>query len=1564
MGKPRFSRSRGILFSFLFLCASIGAAQGLPVQAHAAEDLGLPYMCWSTGPLDGTFSSDHNDQGAQGWGGDKESVVDRRDMLVKGLDGYKLKPEPEREVLFNSFPEIVDYVFYAEIGGPQEAERINDKRFGELNKLFAGGGLDEDIPIPWASRDSYLNRRPVAIPYSGAIKSYSARWIDPDNPGGGQTINVSAMLRDQMASNIDITAGTTSSGQEGPRLHFTQGEETANKLSGGGDWSCTGTSCSGSTQFSSEPTKVPVQMKTVEQNDGEKFVNNTGEGTREVAKTDGSNTTESRDVNLENIQPSTIKSRGNAPRGYAELAQVNTDSNEVSISLVLSNKHRKDYKWDAGRNAGKLYQRGLGSSVWTYDLVATDLLSFGRSEHLNDPHSLQDPIDQEGVKHHGYRQPALSKAFDLGGGTFPVAADSMKVIKWPVNIEDLNWYLYKLPGENREDSKWLLWVNKRAGKRLVYSAYGQSGVDDDVDLPSCSLDGDVLLRDKVKCEFGGDWARDSLLEGDVPDVYFPFDVPSGGSHRLPDSLLVKQGVESPDDAVKNPPRTLSAFNFVIQESAQMGDGLIEEKGETAEKRFGLPFDPDKRNAYVDKWPNEPIDPNRSYLMVITYYESLDPHKVGAKDNKRKLHAHGSDGKKVGKSVELPERHIRRVICRLLISPAGFAPGADESRSWWQKVVSGITGFIGNAMNRVSGWISSGLRAVVKAPSWGVQEAGKVVCTGLEKVDTMTASQTPSSSVQTITAPDGVTTFRTNRELQSKIEGIVGCKRMTEETVSTCDTGNEFIFEGECTQLPQMRMRVINGRFLAPPENIEYTEYETVRSDDHGFVPSLSGGANFIKKELEDRFFTPLWQGLDDPRGPTDMNRGLTRVEVRWDFSSAVYDEDLEKRINGYIVEVFPDSKSTNLKVGHGMSAPLPKLVWELADPTGEEYYAISGFSVGDLDYYQPGEAGYGSNSLVHARGTYSSLQGDEFQPVGYPHQKEGYHAFVEFVGDLPLAPGFTHEFTVRPYVVTSSGRTVPGPVSDPLILRGDEAICDLMEIEAGVTVPAHILDSYGCPDSATAYQGYVDDEFRLGLLSLTGSDICYDIFSTTPAEFTWDNAIVKRVWAMVWIIAGGVLFSLLVWQGLRMTYDIWLDPQPAVGFRQLLPRFLLALLMAAGSLFICRVVLVLASDLTCYVAQITGMTMWGMIGSSFGAMFGAWLDWSNAILMTIGWMGLPGLLASGLLILLAFAVVGLFMLVILILFIKVTLGMLMRLAMLAVLIAMSPLAFAFYASDSTSHWTQRWVSMFLGYTFQQVMVLIVIFLGGHLVADYMSTGAQGGFATMIIGMVLGLLTLSLADNVPNIVNPSSRGMFSAFGQLGSMALAGTMMAATVGAGAVAGGLRGAMGGGGGGGGGGSAASSGRSSSPGGNTGGPAGVAIGMGGSEGEGSGSGRSGSSATGSQGSPSSSGPGSVASLRGHDFQGSTRGGAQTGGDSSPAGSPGQSSGDQRPPGRLGGALAGMRSGAQAGYRRGAGINASMRDVGTGSFLYRHGSKSDDAAKAMEEGFNKIANKMGGGGS
>ena len=573
---------------------------------------------------------------------------------------------------------------------------------------------------------------------------------------------------------------------------------------------------------------------------------------------------------------------------------------------------------------------------------------------------------------------------------------------------------------------------------------------------------------------------------------------------------------------------------------------------------------------------------------------------------------------------------------------------------------------------------------------------------------------------------------------------------------------------------------------------------------------------------------------------------------------------------------------------------------------------------------------------------------------------------------MPLAPGFVHGFEVAPYVGKPFGSDFElGPRSEKIILNGDHIACDeVPELPAHVHPPPppvvdpmhpHAFDKirklYDCGESSTPRGlGYADDEFRPGLLALTGTDICTDIFSSTPARFTWDSPAVHRVWGLVWIIAGSVLFTLLVWQGLRMTYDVWLDPQPSVGFRELVPRFLLAAALAASSLIICRMVLVAASDLTCFVAQSTGMSMWGVIGSTFGALVGGFTSWFQGVMVDPDVSFLQRLNNNVTLFFMG-ALVLIVLFFIIILFLKVLLSMLLRVALLAILIALSPLAFAFYASDATSHWTKKWVTLFLGTTFQQVVVLVVIYIGISIMDEYFGSGVESGVMGMLIGMLMAFATLSLATTIPDIVNPGGKGMFSGLGSMLTMAVAGGMMVASAGMGAVAGGAA-AMGGGGGGAAGAAAAATGPATPAAGGGGASAAVPAATGGgppSVGGGdnlissvnrSSVGPAGGPSSGPSASPTSSGAGPSAST-------SAPGGGVALSSGSPAasassGAPASSGGGPSAGARAGGILRGVGSGFMRGARRGQRFNTRMNDTMSGNAFYSHSSRSDDAAQQV----------------
>ena len=750
----------------------------------------------------------------------------------------------------------------------------------------------------------------------------------------------------------------------------------------------------------------------------------------------------------------------------------------------------------------------------------------------------------------------------------------------------------------------------------------------------------------------------------------------------------------------------------------------------------------------------------------------------------------------------------------MVYPSGVTSTVGRSGSLWDDALSGVTGFVGDQFRLLGGWLAKILSSIAQLPLHVGVMTTEIACSGLGKLDDLTSLDDVSGPAPPVLV-DEEGRLRVNAATSSKREGSQRCHRISSPVVSTCERDTDMIVQGECTRLPELRLNVRAAEFIRPPENetymvdgvevdvddgVPYREYQLLVPPDSYFQEHGERDFVAVVNAVAEGFAPPMFDPVadlsaEDPPRLTNRNRGLTRAYVDWDFRWDVVSPDVYDRIDGFAVFLHPDQKSVPYVVPEqGFDFYLPKWVFAQVEVLGGDvlssHHQVDEFSVGGLTYYPtssdprgPWESAKGSSSLVH-------LETDESNPsievVGSAKITGYYHLFNNMIGNMPLAPGFTHGFRVAAYVGEPGDPSFKlGPLSDMLILSGDDVACD------NITEPEALVEEigrlYDCPGSSPVILGYTDDEFRPGLLALTGTDMCDDIFSSTPAGFTWDNPVVKLVWNLSWIIAGALLFTLLVWQGLRMTYDIWLDPQPAIGFRELVPRFFLALLLAWGSLFLCRAVLVVASDLTCFVAQFTGMSMWGAVGVTFGYLMDGFMAWYQDMMSSILGATVVFLLGHAFLMLGGGLIVLLVMLYLFYLFVKVFLGMLLRIALLAVLIALAPVAFAFFASDATSHWTKKWLGMFLGATFQQVLVLVVIYIGVSMIGDYLSRGTDVSLVDLVVGMILTFITLSLAAAVPDIVNPGAKGIFSGFTQMAGMAMAAGMVVASAGVGAVMGG---------------------------------------------------------------------------------------------------------------------------------------------------------------------------------
>ena len=1594
--------------------------------------------------------------------------------------------ESRTVALFESFPEAIDYTFFADVrqGGSSVAplrpdgrgnlgsasrqpdRDLDDLRMNQLDGLV--GSLSDPYPsvangrlLPWGTSGEYLDRRKVAKIAPGRIKKYSAAWINPDNPSGAQRVSHFQRLQDKTSAEADLAVASRRTAGGGHRILTGVEYYAALELLSTTTLNCQGTSCTQTSQVDTTPVEVQGHSTGIDVNSQESFDVTLVDARRPVAIKQPDGIVDGiayKDVLAgEALRDGSAAYRDEAKAGYGELFIFDSEADEIQVVLELEGQFRRDYEFPAGDYLEFLYLPALGveEHVWTYDLIG-----MGRWAWLNDSH--QDGLPTGDSTHMGYRQPALSRAYFGGEPNF--TPDGTRHVRWPTNLEDLAWYLYQLPGAGPADATWRLWLSEYGRQGLVFGGYAQN--NNGVELPDCQvqridasdeelfdaagvplsvdhfIERPLLASKNLECRLAGlptdyflnkalvtPWQASQLALGQASGVFFPFDVdaplvapyfpllapgPVNFGGGVSDQFeLVKAGIASPvdaDEAVGQ--RELTRFAFVVREGHKFGSGDIRAEGSKVLKQYGVPRDEGLSQDYLEGWPNASIDPNRPYLMVVAFYESLSPIEFGIAANYRQFQVLGGgsgSGGAIDDGFRLPKRYIRRVVCRMMVLPPGFSSEAEEQTSIMAKLADGLLDGLTKDFQRLASWISSILRSVGTAHFSVVENVSEFACVGLLKVDQLTALENVSGKViQTRVASSGALVV--NEAAKSRNDGIDACKRVTVPVVPACQDSVDVVASETCVGLPRMEIRATRADFVSLEGMVDGKPYREYGDGGRSVAPGTVGGdllfvdaaAGHLEDDLlhADPVFLPAVLS-DSPDPITSKNVGLTRVHLEWDFEAPGVPRDVYDSVDGFVVYVTPDEKSRPRGFGETLRFMLPR--WVVEYVSGGAYvdrHRMEKITFGGLGVYPDNRMG--SNALVYFS-NYSGgraydgreLDGGAFSTpsfavLGGDDVENDFRGFLRIVENMPLAPGFVHAFEVAPYSGhPGSSDFREGPKSEKIVLDGNKAFCEVPFEGLGLDY-RHLREIYACPDpNVRADLGYFDEGFRVGLLSITGSDICRDIFSTTPPVFTWDNPIVQRVWAFVLIIGGAVLFSLLVWQGLRMTYDVWLDPQPTVGFRELVPRFLLSIALMAGSLVLCRLALVVASDLTCFVAQMTGMSMWGVVGNTYGTIVDGYLNWAEGLFDFAMSAPFPVLLLSFAAWLVGGLVVIILLIAVLYMFIKVGLGMLLRIALLAVLIALSPLAFAFYASDTTSHWTKRWVSMFLGATFQQVIVLIVLYLGGHMLGNYFDSTNETTLGVLIIGLLVSVVVLALADRVPAIINPAGQGMFQSLGQLGQMAVAGGIMAVTAGTGLVAGAAWGGIEGFG----------RGWSGGEGGS-----GVPGPGGGPGGRGGGGFRMGMPAGGGAETPAqlqagevpgqSRAEGHMAGLRGTSFAspGSGVQGAQTvePGPSVRAGVAGRGSGGgdaeydayqavpEAPSGGVGagpsrarqfqrgagqfasnfarglaGVPVGMASGGYSGLRRGSrfgsGVNTRMADVTSGNFLYRHSSRADDTAAMLE---------------
>ena len=1452
--------------SFLFLLVLVvGVGGGLVPSSVLAQDddsnLGSsPWMCWNTGPLPDGFSGIYDDWvGEEGFGRKELFVWDFEDN-PQADPAFEFEPESsawekwstESDIaLFSSLPEAVEYKFSFDVrthssdldGSTFPLEEVMKACVGSLGTCADvpwGDGISGSVKYPWSDggglwtnrREAYLEQRSVAHWNSGVIDSYKVGWADPDLPSGGVSSNTAAVVSDLQAGEADLVVATNATAGSGLRVLNEIADTPAVSLASQTTATAGGTTITYNTNTTSSPTTVTTHSAGTDQNSGEVFAHDLTDTERTV---DGQQIL----IEADAVPENTVADRTGGERGsydaYGVGGQQDTGTDRIVVRIEIEPNHRRDYLFDY-EDWGERLTLGMGPNVWTEPGYGTD-------------HGRYNAVSGE-TANSGYRQPTLSRAYwEVGGSvvdTLSMTPANVEHIRWPSSIEDLNWYLHDLPDtEHRGDGAWLTWVHQDGAKKLVESGYSDRAVDSAAvaapDLIECLVDsgaetpdGVVVTRDNIDCTFPAGVAVRNTGRGDVDGGYYPFDTDTAGDEAgslvLREDLLVKAGVVRPVGIYDGGIREMNLFHFSIQEGNAFGDVDPVRVGPGSLRRYGVPTHETLGPAYIEGWPNGPINPNRPYLLVVTFYESANPEEgvVGTREIGLKYDKKGS----FDSNFEYPARHIRRVVCRLYIPPDGIV--ASEQENVVVRAVKRLGGVVSAGLDVGMGFFSdmfsNAIGALGELPGKALSLLVSGGCVAIDKLNELSDPQNRGVLVQA-EALDQYGGFGLNELVEDRNEAILTCQGMTEPDEIVCDVGVATLrTRGNCVALPKLSVNLVGAHFypygIADPIEIvpsrtDYggADFGGTSFDVQGRDPYLGAevGADGSLETIEVTIEALSPFGVENLGQLSSYQKGLTRVNLGWDAEYSHVSDQVYDLIDGFVVWVEVDRQLTGLAPGLAKPYVLPRFVTRSINrgttPVPTDTVEVTGLNFGSMGEFLVPVARFSNALYEYEEADALDLpNGVTYQPLGVEVAQLGYRQLAGYgtpdepgeANGWPLMPGFDYKVWVQPYggVADSPGDVVLGPLSDPYLVDGAKAACYSERDPATGAFLAYddIGFIYQCENvevgSGVGLAVASGGAFGGSLLGLARSEICVDFFTSTPAYLTWDNKFVKRGWGLIWVIAGAVFFVLCVWHGLRMTYDVWIDPQPSFGFREMVPRALIALTLAAGSLFICQLAIVLASDLSCFVSQATGISLWGVFGKTVGVI-GDLL--ATMFVDNYGWSPddpIAGFIRKVLAFLLIAVIILVFLIIVLYLFVKVLFGMLMRLALISVLIVVAPLAFVLYASDTTSHWTKTWISMFLGALFQQVMVIIVLYVGFGMIGDYFSDVGEPAFSQVIMSFILSILLLSLADKVPSIINPKGSGVFSSLSAPLMLAVSGAMLAVGAGVGAGAGGAGGFMGGGG------------------------------------------------------------------------------------------------------------------------------------------------------------------------
>lgn len=222
-----------------------------------------------------------------------------------------------------------------------------------------------------------------------------------------------------------------------------------------------------------------------------------------------------------------------------------------------------------------------------------------------------------------------------------------------------------------------------------------------------------------------------------------------------------------------------------------------------------------------------------------------------------------------------------------------------------------------------------------------------------------------------------------------------------------------------------------------------------------------------------------------------------------------------------------------------------------------------------------------------------------------------------------------------------------------------------------------------------------------GIMTYTG------LLVGTPAELTYERGLVRIGWSLILNVMVAVMVLFISWIGLNQVVKGFTGSRNQADWRELVPRFILAIIAAVTSYWWCSLLVDTADGISRYLAagmRVTPADITGTLGQAVTALILKQASGFGASFLVGAQFGLF-IRSMGMTLLVA-------MMIIYSIIILLIIGQfIMRIVLINLLIMLSPLAMILWALPETAGWGKKWMATFTMTLWQHGLQLVCFAMG-------------------------------------------------------------------------------------------------------------------------------------------------------------------------------------------------------------------------------------------------------------